>query len=201
MMQRLPAGYASKTLCFLLCAFLAVAMCCSAEPFKGVDVTGQGYGGAYRLTGHDGKPRTPADFKGKVAIIAFGFSYCPDVCPTTLAGLAAVVKSLNESERKRVQVLFVTVDPERDTAKLLAAYVPAFDPGFLALSGDAAATRQAARAFKTFYQKVPTTSGDYTMDHSTAYYAIDKRGETRVLFRYEQPLADVVHDVRLLLAE
>ncbi len=192
---------ASKACLVLLCAFLGVAMCCAAEPFKGVDVTGQGYGGSYRLTGHDGKPRTPADFKGRVAIIAFGFTYCPDVCPTTLAGLASVVKSLNESERKRVQVLFVTVDPERDTPKLLAAYVPAFDPGFLALSGDAAATREAARAFKTFYQKVPTSGGNYTMDHSTGYYAIDRRGETRVLFRYEQPLADVVHDIRLLLAE
>lgn len=176
-------------------------LCGAAEPFKGVDVTGQGYGGAYRLTGHDGKPRTPADFKGRIVLLAFGFTYCPDVCPTTLAALAAVVKALGEDNRKRVQVLLITVDPERDTPQLLARYVTAFDPGFLGLSGDPAATRQAARAFKMFYQKVPTTNGDYTMDHSTGYYAIDRKGETRVLFRYEQPLADMVHDIRLLLAE
>lgn len=185
----------------ILCALGWAVSCSAAESFRGVDVTGQGYGGTYRLMGHDGKPRTPADFTGKVTVIAFGFTHCPDVCPTTLVALAAVVKSLGESDRKRVQVLFITVDPERDAAALLGRYVTAFDAGFLGLSGDAAATRQAARAFKMFYQKVPDGKDNYTMDHSTGYYAIDKRGETRVLFRHEQPLADMVHDIRLLLAE
>ena len=182
-------------------AFGCVNSCGAAASFRGVDVAGQGYGGTYRLLGHDGKVRTPADFRGKVAIVAFGFTHCPDVCPTTLAALATLVKALGESERKNVQVLFITVDPERDTAAVLGRYVTTFDPGFLGLSGDAAATRQAARAFKMFYQKIPAGKENYTMDHSTGYYAIDKRGETRVLFRHEQPLADMVHDIRLLLAE
>lgn len=197
--RRLTAGI--MRLIVLLCALSWGVVCSAAEPFKGVDVSGQSYGGAYRLTGHDGKPRTPADFKGRIVVLAFGFTHCPDVCPTTLAALAAVVKALGENDRKRVQVLFITVDPERDTPQLLARYMTAFDPGFLGLSGDSAATRQAARAFKMFYQKVPTANGDYTMDHSTGYYAIDRKGETRVLFRYEQPVADMVHDIRLLLAE
>ena len=179
---------------------IAAVGCVAAESFKGADVTGQGYGGAYRLSGHDGKTRVPADFAGRVVVISFGFTHCPDVCPTTLATLAAAAKALGD-DRKRVQVLFVTVDPERDTARALECYVTAFDADFLALRGDAAATRQAARAFKVFYQKVPLAKGAYTMDHSTGYYAIDKRGNTRVLFRYEQPLADMVHDLRLLIAE
>ena len=179
---------------------IAAVGCTAAESFKGADVSGQGYGGAYSLSGHDGKMRVPADFTGKVVVISFGFTHCPDVCPTTLATLAAAAKALGD-DRKRLQVLFVTVDPERDTAQALGRYVTAFDADFLGLRGDAAATRQAARAFKVFYQKVPLANGAYTMDHSTGYYAIDKRGNTRVLFRYEQPLADMVHDLRLLIAE
>jgi protein SCO1/2 len=102
---------------------------------------------------------------------------------------------------KRVQVIFVTVDPERDTPALLAKYVTAFEPGFLGLAGDAEATREAARAFKVFYQKVPISKGDYTMDHSTGYYVLDKNGRTRLLFRYGQPVADMAYDIRLLLRE
>jgi protein SCO1/2 len=181
-------------------ALIWAAWCGAAPAFKGVDVTGQGYDGAYRLIGHDGKARTPADFKGKVVVLAFGFTHCPDVCPTTLAALAATAQALAE-DRGRVQMLFITVDPERDTAPRLARYVTAFDPAFLGLRGDAAATRRAARTFKMFYQKMPTGKGDYTLDHSTGYYAIDRRGRTRVLFRYEQPVADMVHDIRLLLNE
>lgn len=187
-------------LLIILAGISWAAWCGAATSFKGVDVTGQGYGGAYRLIGHDGKPRTPADFKGKVVVLAFGFTHCPDVCPTTLATLAATAKALGD-DRKRVQMLFITVDPERDTPQLLARYVTAFDPRFLGLRGDAAATRQAARAFRMFYQKVPTGQGEYTLDHSTGYYAIDRQGEARVLFRYEQPVADMVHDLRLLLYE
>lgn len=181
---------------FALCA----TPCGAAGSFKGVDVTGQGYGDGFRLVGHDGKPRTQADFAGKVVLLTFGFTRCPDVCPTTLAALAAAVKALGE-DGKRVQVLFVSVDPERDSPALLASYVTAFDPAFLGLSGDAVATRRAARAFKVFYQKVPAAGGGYTMDHSTGYYAIDKRGRTRLFFRYGQPVADMAYDIRLLLRE
>jgi protein SCO1/2 len=172
----------------------------AAFAFKGVDVTGQGYDGDFRLIGHDGKPRTQADFPDKVVVITFGFTRCPDVCPTSLAALAAAVGALGE-DRKRVQGLFITVDPERDTPGLLAKYVTAFDPSFLGLAGDAAATRQVARAFKVFYQKVPTSKGDYTMDHSTGYYVIDRHGRTRLMFRYGQSAADMAYDIRLLLRE
>ncbi len=185
----------------LLIAVCCAASCAQAAPaFKGVDVTGQGYGGEFRLIGHDGKARTPADFAGKVVVITFGFTRCPDVCPTSLAALAAAMRALGE-DRKRVQGVFVTVDPERDTPALLAQYVTAFEPSLLGLAGDAAATRQAARAFKVFYQKVATTKGDYTMDHSTGYYVIDRSGRTRLLFRYGQPAADMAYDIRLLLRE
>jgi len=178
-----------------------MAACVQAAPaFKGVDVTGQGYGGEFRLIGHDGKPRTQADFVGKIAVLTFGFTRCPDVCPTSLAALARTLEALGE-DRKRVQVALVTVDPERDTPALLAKYVTAFDPSFLGLAGDAAATRQVARAFKVFYQKVPTSKGDYTMDHSTGYYVIDRRGRTRLMFRYGQSAADMAYDIRLLLRE
>ncbi len=181
-------------------ASFAVLCSGAAGAFKGVDVTGQGYGGGFRLVGHDGKPRTNADFAGKVVVLTFGFTRCPDVCPTSLSALAALVAALGE-ERARVQVLFVTVDPERDTQPLLAKYVTAFDPAFLGLAGDAKATREAARAFNVFYQKVPTGKDGYTMDHSTGYYAIDKLGRTRLLFRYGQPVADMAYDIRLLLRE
>ncbi len=188
---------------------LLLAACCTlrsgtALAFKGVDVTGQGYGSEFRLAGHDGRPRTQADFPGKVLVLTFGFTRCPDVCPTSLAALARMMETLGE-DRKRVQVALVTVDPERDTPILLAKYVTAFDPDFLGLAGDAAATRQVARAFKVFYQKIPTRSdgkgGDYTMDHSTGYYVVDRKGRTRLMFRYGQPVADMAYDIRLLLDE
>ena len=184
----------------LLLAACGVLVSGAAFAFKGVDVTGQGYDGGFRLLGHDGNPRTQADFPGKIVVIAFGFTRCPDVCPTSLATLAAAVDALGE-DRKRVQGVFVTVDPERDTPALLARYVTAFEPTFLGLAGDLAATRGAARAFRVFYQKMPTSKGDYTMDHSTGYYVIDRKGRTRLMFRYGQSAADMAYDIRLLLRE
>jgi protein SCO1 len=181
-------------------ACLALCGAASADAFRGVDVTGQGYGGEFHLTAHDGRPRAASDYAGKVVILTFGFTHCPEVCPTTLANLARAMDALGD-ERRAVQVLLVTVDPERDTPEVLRKYVTAFDPGFVGLAGDARATREAAKAFKVFYQKVPAGKGDYTMDHSSGFYAIDKRGRTRVFFRYEQPAADVAHDVRMLMHE
>jgi len=118
----------------------------------------------------------------------------------TLAALAAAMAALGE-DRKRVQGVLITVDPERDTPALLARYVTAFEPSFLGLAGDARATREVARAFRVFYQKVPGPKGDYTMDHSTGYYVIDSKGRTRLMFRYGQPPADMAYDIRELLRE
>jgi len=184
---------------------LALAACCASSSgaafaFKGVDVTGQGYGGEFRLLGPDGKARTPKDFVGKVLVLTFGFTHCPDVCPTSLAALAAAMKVLGE-DSKRVQVAFITVDPERDTSAVLARYVSAFEPSFLGLAGDAGATREAARAFRVFYQKIPGSKGEYTMDHSTGYYVLDARGRTRLMFRYGLPPEDMAYDIRELLRE
>ncbi len=184
---------------------LALAACCASSSgaafaFKGVDVTGQGYGGEFRLQGPDGRPRTQKDFAGKIVVLTFGFTHCPDVCPTTLATLATAMAALGE-DHKRVQGVFITVDPERDTPALLARYVTAFEPSFLGLAGDARATREAARAFRVFYQKIPGSKGDYTMDHSTGYYVIDSKGRTRLMFRYGQPPADMAYDIRELLRE
>ena len=189
-----------RRLSLLLAACGVLLVSGAAFAFKGVDVTGQGYDGDFRLLGHDGAPRTRADFPGRVVVISFGFTRCPDVCPTSLAALAAAVGALGE-DRKRVQGVFITVDPERDTPALLAKYVTAFEPTFLGLTGDSPATRRAARAFKVFYQKVPTSRGDYTMDHSTGYYVIDRKGRTRLMFRYGQSAADMAYDIRLLLRE
>jgi protein SCO1/2 len=180
-------------------------MSAQAEAFRGVDVTGQGYDGAFRLEAPDGRPRARTDFTGKILILTFGFTHCPDVCPTSLAALAALRRALNEDERVRVQVAFVTVDPDRDTPPLLAKYVAAFDPTFIGLRGDAVGTREAARAFHVFYQRIPvagdTRSRDYTMDHSTGYYALDARGRTRLFFPHGLSAEDMAHDLRLLLRE
>jgi len=167
----------------------------TAHAFKGVDVTRQGYDGDFRLIGHDGKPRTSADFLGKVVVLNFGFTHCPDICPTTLATLASAVHSLGD-QAKRVQVLFVTIDPARDTPEVLAKYVTAFEPSFLGLSGDAAAPRQIARNFHVFYQRVADG-----FDHSAGSYVIDQKGHTRLFLRQTLSSEDMAYDIRSLLSE
>ena len=163
--------------------------------FNGVDVTGQGYGGDFRLVGHDGKPRTAADFAGKVVVVSFGFTHCPDLCPTTLAALAQTMRVLG-ADANEVQVLFVTIDPERDTPQVLGNYVTAFDPRFLGLRGDAAATRQMARNFRVFYQRVGET-----FDHSAGSYVSDAKGRARVFLRQSLSPEDMAYDIRELLSE
>src|SRR5262249_16286936 len=140
--------------------------------FQLTDITGADFGHGFNLTDHNGKPRTLSDFKGKVVVIFFGFTQCPDACPTAMAELARVGKDLGKAG-DRVQVLFITVDPERDTREVLARYVPAFHPGFLGLYGDAAATQGTAREFKVVYQKQSLPGGGYTMDHSAGSYIYD----------------------------
>lgn len=184
----------------LFCA-LGLAACGQQDPapkFRLIDVTGASFGKALALTDHHGKPRTLADFHGKVVTIFFGFTHCPDVCPTTLSELATVANALGKDADK-LQVLFVTVDPERDTREVLQRYVPSFNPAFLGLYGDAAATAAAAKEFKIFYQKQPLPAGGYSVDHSAGTYILDQRGRLRLFAQYGAPAADLLHDIRILL--
>lgn len=181
-------------------ALLAACGPSGAPSFKATDVTGADYAKSFQLTDHTGKDRTLADFGGKAVVIFFGFTHCPDVCPTTLAGMRAAMEKLGD-DAKRVQVLFVTIDPERDTRELLAQYVPSFDPSFIGLYGDADATARVAKEFKVFYQKVPgTTPGSYTMDHSAGSYVFDPQGRLRLYVRHGANPDDIAADLKLLLA-
>ena len=184
-----------------LCA-LWLAACGPAEPkFQGSDVTGVSFGRDFHLTDHNGKPRALADFRGKVVVMFFGYTQCPDYCPTTLSELAAAMRLLGP-DASRVQVLFVTIDPERDTPELLSRYVPAFDPGFLGLYGDAAATAEVAKEFKVLYQKQPgPTPGSYSMDHSAGTFLFDPQGRLRVYETYGCGPEVYAHDIRALLQE
>ena len=167
--------------------------------FKLTDVTGANLGRELNLLDHNSRPRTLADFRGKVVVIFFGFAQCPDVCPTTLSELAAVARELGK-DADRMQVLFVTVDPERDTPEVLRQYVPSFDPRFLGLYGDAEATARAAKAFKIFYQKQPLKdSTTYSVDHSAGTYILDREGRLRLYARYGAGAALLLHDIRILL--
>ncbi|MFA6970313.1 MAG: SCO family protein [Gallionella sp.] len=152
----------------------------------------------FKLTDHNGKPRSLRDFRGKVVVLFFGYMHCPDVCPTTMADLAQVMGRLGR-DSDRVQVLFVTVDPERDSRELLARYVPAFHPSFLGLYGDAQSTAQVAKAFNVMYQKQPTSAG-YNIDHSAGTFLIDTAGRVRLISPYGQRTDWLEQDIRLLLA-
>jgi len=186
-------------LLFFLVAFLAG---CEEPklptPFHASDVSMPLAGADFKLTDQNGKPRTLEDFRGKVVALFFGYTHCPDVCPTTLADLAQVLGKLGK-DADSVQVLFVTVDPERDKPELLAKFISAFNPSFLGLYGDEDATKQAAKAFKVVYLKQPTTSG-YSVDHSAGTFLIDKEGRVRLLAPYNQRPDWFVDDIRLLLA-
>nr|WP_230414335.1 SCO family protein [Collimonas silvisoli] len=167
--------------------------------FINTDVTGLGYARDFALTDHTGKPRTLADYKGKAVLVFFGYTQCPDVCPTTMVEMANVMKEMGPLASK-VQVLFVTVDPERDTQDLLSKYVPAFDPSFVGLYGDQAATDKVAKEFRVFYQKVPgKTPGSYTMDHTAGSYVFDPEGHIRLFVRHGQGPDPIAHDLKLLL--
>jgi protein SCO1/2 len=178
---------------------LAFAGCDRSGPaFKNMDITGADYGKDFALADHTGRVRKLADFRGKVVVIFFGFTQCPDVCPITLAELKAVKERLGE-DGNRLQVLFITVDPERDTQKTLADYVPAFDPSFLGLYGDMAATAKVAKDFRVFYQKSPgKTPGSYTVDHTAGSYVFDPQGRLRLFARHGNT-ENLDADIRTLL--
>ena len=186
----------------LACA-LALAGCekfsTSKTPFMGIDVTGSAMGKELTLTDHNGTPRTLADFRGKVVVVTFGYTQCPDVCPTTLADLSSAVKKLGP-DASRVQVLFVTVDPKRDKPELLKQYVPAFNADFLGLYGDAAATRKATGDFKVYAQeRAGKTADTYTVDHTAQTFAFDREGRLRLVFGFGATPDAMASDFRLLL--
>jgi protein SCO1/2 len=167
--------------------------------FNNVDITGADYARDFNLTDHTGKMRSLADFKGKIVFLFFGYTQCPDVCPTTMAEMATVMKSLGPDASK-VQVLFVTVDPERDTQELLAQYVPAFDPSFIGLRGDAAATAAVGKEFKIFYAKTAgSTPESYSVDHTYGSYVFDQNGKIRLFVRHGKGPAPILQDIKLLL--
>jgi protein SCO1/2 len=190
---------AKAALLVVACA-LAFAGCGTGTPkFKASDVTGAGFGRDFALTDTTGKQRTLADYRGKVVVLFFGYAQCPDVCPTTLGTLAQTMKTLG-ADASRVQVLFVTVDPERDNAELLASYVSAFDPSFVALRGDAEATARTAKEFKILYQKQPgRTPESYTVDHSAGTFVFDQQGRLRLYVGNGQGAEVFAHDIRELL--
>jgi len=198
--RRLVSFLASPLAFALVAACAALAGCAPEGPkFQSSDVTGSAFGRNFDLIDATGRPRTLADYRGKAVVIFFGYTQCPDVCPTTLSELAEVMKRLGP-DADRVQVLFVTVDPERDTPELLSQYVPAFDPRFMGLYGDAAATERVAREFKIIYQKQPGPApGSYTMDHSAGTYIFDPQGRLRLYVSYGQGPDVFAHDLRELL--
>jgi protein SCO1/2 len=183
-------------------AFLAaLAACSGGKPsFNSVDVTGAEFGRDFALTDHTGKARTLSDFKGKAVAVFFGFTQCPDVCPTTLAEMKEVRSRLG-ADADRLQVVFITIDPERDTPELLGKYVPAFDPSFIGLYGDADTTARTAKEFKVFFQKSQgTTPGSYSMDHTAATFIYDPQGRLRLFAKYGMGPDALAQDIKRLLA-
>ncbi len=189
-----------NSICGLVILF--IAGCGEAKlpsPFKAGDVSSQYAQADFHLFDAGGKSRSLADFRGKVVAMFFGYTHCPDVCPTTLADMAQVMRLLGKDADK-LQVLFVTLDPGRDTRDLLARYVPAFHAGFIGLSGDAAATAQAAQAFGVMYQKQEGKTGGYTLDHSAGIYLIAPDGRRVLLAPYRQNTEFLMQDIKLLWA-
>ncbi|HUO44789.1 MAG TPA: SCO family protein [Burkholderiales bacterium] len=171
---------------------------CGGSPFELDNITGVNYGHDFALTDHNGRPRTLADFHGKVVALYFGYVHCPDYCPTTLADLAQTARLLG-ADAARFQVLFVTVDPERDTPAVLSQFVPSFNPAFLGLYGDAAATARVAQEFRIVYKKYPLPGNDYTVDHSVGTFIFGPDGQLRLFAQYGARPQAMAHDIKLLL--
>jgi protein SCO1/2 len=192
-----------RTLLKSVAAMLAVAALSACSPdkpqFKSIDITGADYANGFSLSDHNGVQRSLQDFKGKVVVVFFGFTQCPDVCPTALAELAEVKRKLG-SLGDRLQGIFITVDPERDTEDVLKAYMANFDPSFIALRPTMAQLPEVAKAFKIYYKKSEgKTAGSYTMDHSAGSYVFDPAGRVRLYTRYGSGAGALASDVALLL--
>lgn len=184
-------------------ALLALAGCQPApQPpvFQATDITGATFARDFRLADHNGRIRTLADFRGKVVAIFFGYTHCPDVCPTTLSDFAAALKQLG-GDAARVQVIFVTLDPQRDTPDILKQFVPAFNPSFLGMYTDADTLVRLAKEYKVVYQKTSVKAqDDYLIDHSAGTYIYDPAGHLRLLVPYGSGPDAIAHDLKMLLA-
>ena len=195
----LIAGLPAFCLAALLASCLAACGPAGKPAFKGIDITGAEYAQALDLPDTEGRLRHLSDFKGQVLVVFFGYTQCPDVCPTAMLELAAVKQALG-ADGARVQGVFVTVDPERDTPEVLRAYVSNFNPDFVALRGSLEETKAAAKAFKVFFAKVPgKTEGSYTMDHTAGSYIFDESGKVRLFVRYGGGAEPLKSDLALLL--
>jgi protein SCO1 len=188
----------------LVAMTLALAACSYSAPkekFQASDVTGVRWGRDFHLVDPAGSPRSLADYRGKVVMLFFGYTNCPDACPATLAKMAQSINQLG-SDGKRVQGLFATVDPARDTPQVLAQYVPSFNPTFVGLSADAATTAATAKDFKVFYEaQKPDARGFYTVDHSSGIFVFDSQGRLRIFMGANIWVDAMVHDLKLLLGE
>ena len=174
--------------------------CTPAETlsFKGTDISTADFGQPFTLTGQDGKPHALGDYQGKAVALFFGYTHCPDICPTTMLEYQQVMKLLGK-DADRVQVLFVSIDPQRDTPPVLAGYVPFFDKRFMGLTGSPAQVQAVASQYKIVAQRQARKDGGYTMDHSAGSYLFDTRGQLRVYVPYGTPSADIAHDLQQLL--
>jgi len=179
-----------------------LSACGSGQPpFVGIDITGADYANQFQLMDHNGQMRTLADFKGKAVVIFFGFTQCPDVCPTTMSEIAQARQMLG-ADGDRLQALFVSIDPERDTPEIMREYMANFDPTFLALYAPENQLPEVAKHFKIYYKKVEgATPTSYTMDHSAGSYVYDAQGRVRLYHRYGTGVEGLVSDVKRLLAE
>ena len=184
----------------MLFAF-SLAGCQPSPPaFHATDITGAAFARDFRLTDQNGRKRTLASFKGKVVAIFFGYTHCPDVCPTTLSDFAAALKLMGP-QAEQVQVLFVTLDPQRDTPELLKLFVPAFNPTFLGMYTDPESLRRLAKEYKVVYQKTSVKGpDDYLIDHSAGTYVYDPKGHLRLLVPYGTRPELIAQDLQTLLA-
>jgi protein SCO1 len=172
----------------------------SKQVFRGVDITGAEYARSLSLPDQNGNARSLADFKGKVVVVFFGYTQCPDVCPSTMAELAQIKKAMGK-DGERVQGIFVSVDPERDTPEILKGYMANFDSSFVALRGTPDQTKAAAKEFKVFYGKVPgKTEGSYSVDHTAGSFVFDPAGKVRLFVRYGSGAEALTADLNALLA-
>ena len=186
---------------FIAILFLVNACVRSPASFKATDITGATFARDFALTDQSGQPRVLADFKGKVVVVFFGYVQCPDVCPTTLSTLREVREKLG-ADGDKLQVVFITVDPERDTGEVMSLYVPAFHPSFVGLRGDAAATEKVAKEFRVLFLKNPGKSPtSYTVDHSAGVFIFDTQGKIRLYASQNMTVDAYVHDIQALLGK